>query len=176
MVTAISEKLSRFGKVLNIITKILAIVCIVIAICALIATFIVAILPYDLVISLLGSLNITSNILNIPADLDLQDFILPTAIGALRLFAIIACASTCLTAIFYAVIMFIISNFFKSTAIHNTPFLEENVKRLKITGIIMIVGALIIGWNSLIAAFAIFVFAYVFQYGTELQQQYDETL
>lgn len=173
MVTAISEKLSRFGKVLNIITIILAIICIIIAVCALISIFIVAILPYDLVLSLI---NIESDFFNLPAGSDLQDFILPTAVSGLKLFGIIACASTCITAIFYAVIMFMISKFFKSTEIHNTPFLEENVKRLKIIGVIMIVGALIIGWNSLIAAFAIFVFAYVFQYGTELQQQYDETL
>jgi len=75
-----------------------------------------------------------------------------------------------------AIILFILSALFKSTAAARSPFLAENVKRLKVIGAILIAAALLLGFENLIYAFIILALAYVFQYGTELQQQADETL
>jgi uncharacterized protein YacL len=114
--------------------------------------------------------------LNLSANAQLGEFIIPTAIGGLRAITIIALAAGCVYSILSAIILFILSSLFKTTARDKTPFVEENVKRLKKIGILLIVGSLLLGLTNLIFAFAVFALAYVFQYGTELQRAADETL
>ncbi|MDR1183372.1 MAG: hypothetical protein LBK67_01080 [Coriobacteriales bacterium] len=176
MDTRISDKLARFGRTLDVVGKILAIVCILGAVSALFIAVLAAALPEDAIIGILGSIELTSSVFDFAANAHLSDFIAPVAIISLKVLTIIFAASICIYCLLSAVILFILSAVFKATAVHRTPFLQENVKRLKIIGVILIVASFLLGLTNLIFAFCVLAFAYVFQYGTELQQQADETL
>jgi hypothetical protein len=171
-----SDKLVRYGRVLNVVGKILAAVCLVGAASALTATFVALALPERLANEIIGSMEITSSIGIFKAGATLGDLIPQAAFFGLKL----ALVFFALGAFFYcaiaAAVLFIISSIFNSTAAKRSPFLAENVRRLKVIGIILIVASLLLGLQSLIFAFCILALAYVFQYGMELQQQADETL
>jgi hypothetical protein len=176
MTSQISDRLARFGRVLNIVAKVLVVLCIISAVFALFAAIAVAAIPEGLIVSALGDIHITSDLFNFAASAQLGDYLLPSAIGGAKIVAIFALARVCVYCILSAIILFILSAFFRATAVQKTPFLEENVRRLKIIGVILIVASLVLGLNNLIIAFAVLALAYVFQYGAELQRSADETL
>jgi hypothetical protein len=176
MDTRISDKLVRFGRALDIVGKILAIICILGAVLALFTAILAAALPENAIMGILGSIEVTSDVLDLAANTRLGDFIAPAALISLKVLTVIFSASICIYCLLSAIILFILSSVFKATAVHRTPFLQENVKRLKIIGVILFIASFILGLTNLIFAFCVLAFAYVFQYGTELQQQADETL
>jgi len=162
MDTRISDKLARSGKVLDIFSKVLAVICVLGAA----STLLVAV-----IIAFWWPLNIVMNIHAMsPSTFD--SAIVPN----LKIFGIMSALGLCLYCVLCAIVLLTLSAVFKAIAVQKTPFLPENVKRLKVIGIIMIIASLTVGMLNIIFAFCVFALAYVFQYGTELQQQVDETL
>ncbi|MDR1713343.1 MAG: hypothetical protein LBR39_04240 [Coriobacteriales bacterium] len=188
MDTRINDRLARSGRVLDIIGKVLAILCIIGAVAALFTAIAVAVLPEDLITGALAHIpladadltvksgGIESDILTFPEGAVLADYIPVAAVLAVKVSLIAACAAVCIYCLIGAIILFILSAVFKATAINRTPFVPENVKRLKIIGIILIVVSILLGLTNLVFAFCVFALAYVFEYGAELQKQADETL
>ena len=170
MNTQISEKLARFGRILDVIGKVLAVLCFVAALLALIGIFTVVLVPDDIFLRFLSLFNIKSSIL----DTDTTPFV--AAVISVKVGAILALIGWFFRSLFYATVLLVLSAVFKSTAINKTPFTSDNAKRLKIIGIILIVASIPFGLGNLVFAFCVFAFAYVIQYGAELQQQADETL
>ena len=176
METSTSDRLVRFGKVLNVVGIILAILCLLSAVSSLTGIIFVALLPEDRVYSIFSTIQLTSSFSVFQTGTMLSDLVPLTALVGFKLFIIFILLSCFFYSIVSAIILFILSKVFKSTVAHRSPFLPENVKRLKIIGVILIVATLFFGWQSLIFAFCLLALAFVFQYGTELQQQADETL
>jgi len=176
MDTQISNKLVRFGKVLNVVGIVLAVVCLIGALSALCGAIVVLVIPEDLIFSFLSAIKIDSSFYVFQTGTVLSDLIPLTALVGIKLTALFFLLRGFIYCTISAIILFILSALFKSTVAHRSPFLPENVKRLKVIGIILIVSAVIIGWQTLIFAFCLLALAFVFQYGTELQQQADETL
>ncbi|MCL1890649.1 MAG: hypothetical protein FWG00_01270 [Coriobacteriia bacterium] len=179
MDTRISENLARSSRVLDIIGKVLAIICIVSAVFTLFGAIAILAIPNDLIINLLNQIPITpvtSDVISIPAGTVLGDYITLSTGSALKVALIVAAGALCVYCLLSAGLLFVVSGVFKATAVNKTPFVAENVKRLKIIGIIMIVASLVLGLTNLVFAFCVFALAYVVQYGVELQQQADETL
>jgi hypothetical protein len=184
----ISDKLARFGRTLGIVGKVLAVVCILGAIASLCFAIMTAFLAEDFALGVITSIGIPLDALTnsggtiaIQAgessfSIRLGDFIPPALVTGLKVVVVSAAFASFLYCLVSAIILFVLSAMFKATAIHKTPFLDENVRRLKIIGVVLIVISLPLGLHNLILAFCIFAFAYVVQYGTELQQQADETL
>jgi hypothetical protein len=171
-----SEKLVRFGRVLDVVGKVLAGICLLAAFCMLILVVILLLIPEETIYELLSSFRLTSNLGIFQAGTSLGDFITSATLTGIKITLIIAVLGAFAYSVLSGIILFIVSAVFKSTATKHSPFLPENVKRLKIVGVILIVATLLLGWTSLIPAFCILALAYVFQYGTELQRQADETL
>ena len=170
MNTSISEKLARFGRALDIIGKVLAVFCFLAATLMLFGAIAVLLVPDDIILSVLNlfNINLTTTYTNT------SPYVI-AVIGA-KTGVILGLVGRCILSVFYAIILLILSAFFKSTAVNKTPFTFENAKRLKIIGIILIVMSIPFGLGNLVFAFCLFAFAYVIQYGAELQQQADETL
>jgi hypothetical protein len=184
----ISDKLARFGRVLGIVGTVLAIICVLGAVVSLFFAIVVASLSEDFALSIITAIGIpldaitnaggaaSFSIGDSSYSIRIGEFIPPALITSLKVALIIAALAGCLYCLVSAIILFVLSAMFKATAINKTPFLAENVKRLKIIGVVLIIISLPLGLHNLILAFCIFAFAYVVQYGTELQQQADETL
>jgi hypothetical protein len=171
-----SEKLVRFGRILNVVGKVLAAICLLAAFGMLILAVVILLIPEEMLHELLSSLKLTSNLGIIQAGSSLGDLITSAALTGIKITLIVSMLGSLLYCVLSAIILFIVSAVFKSTATMRSPFLPENVKRLKIIGVILIVATVLLGWSSLIPAFCMLALAYVFQYGTELQRQADETL
>jgi len=176
MNTQTSDKLVRFGKVLNVVGIVLAILCLLAALSSLTGIIIVALIPEDLIFGALTSLRLDTSFSVFQVGTTLSDLVPLTALVGIKLTLIFVLLTSFVYSVVSAIILFILSKVFKSTVAHRSPFLPENVKRLKIIGVILIVATLFLGWQALIFAFCLLAFAFVFQYGTELQQQADETL
>jgi len=176
MNTQTTDKLVRFGKVLNVVGIVLAVICLMAAISALVLAIVVALIPEDLVFGFLSAVKLDTAFAAFQAGTVLGDLIPLTALVGIKFTIVFLLLRSFFYATISAIILFILSSLFKSTVAHRSPFLPENVKRLKIIGIILIVSAVIIGWQTLIFAFCLLALAFIFQYGTELQQQADETL
>jgi len=176
MNTQTTDKLVRFGKVLNVVGTVLAVFCLLAAVSALSLAVVVAFIPEDLIFNFLNYVRLDTAFSVFQVGTALGDLIPLTALISVKLFALFLSLKSFAFATISAIILFILSALFKSTVAHRSPFLPENVKRLKIIGIILIVATLIIGWQTLIFAFCLLALAFIFQYGTELQQQADETL
>jgi hypothetical protein len=184
----ISDKLARFGRVLGVVGKVLAIICIFGALASLFFAIAIALLSENFALSVIEAIGIpldaitnvggTTNISigDFSYSIRIGDFIPPALITSLKVVLILAVLASCLYCLVSAIILFVLSAMFKATAINKTPFLAENVRRLKIIGVVLIIISLPLGLHNLILAFCIFAFAYVVQYGVELQQQADETL
>ena len=166
----ISDRLARSGRVLDVIGKVLAVICFITAALALFGAIAVAIIPDDVVVRILNLFNIE----NSASQTNTSPFILGV-VGA-KIGAILGLAGWAVHSLINATILLLLSSVFKSTAVDKTPFTLENAKRLKIIAIILIVASIPFGLGNLVFAFCVFVFAYVLQYGAELQQQADETL
>ena len=176
MDTQTSDKLVRFGKVLNIVGIVLAVICLMAALTFLCLAIMVAVIPEDLIFGVLSRFELDSAFLAFQTGTALGDLVPLTALIGIKLTALFILLRSFVYALISAIILFILSGVFKSTVAHRSPFLPENVKRLKTIGIILIVAAVVIGWQTLIFAFCLLALAFIFQYGTELQQQADETL
>jgi len=173
MDTRISDKLVRSGKTLDVIGKVLAILCIVAAFMALVAIPVAVLLPEDIVFRIMGYFPSMARIFG---EMSLGTWISTTVVATLKGLFIVSAVGFIFYCGLCAVVLFILSAVFKATAVHRTPFLSQNVKRLRIIGIILIVASVALGLTNLIFAFCVFALAYVLQYGVELQQQSDETL
>ena len=173
MDTRISDKLVRSGKVLDVVGKVLAAICIIGAAGAMLSVILVAFLPADFVMNLLHMIPRLAPVFN---EASLGGAITTAIVGTVKTAFIVSTIGFALYCALCAIILFILSAVFKATAVHRTPFLFENVKRLKIIAIILIVASIALGLTNLIFAFCVFALAYVVQYGVELQQQSDETL
>ena len=176
MYSQVSDKLARSGRVLDVIGKVLAVFCIITAVVTVFGTIILALLPEDIVMQILSFIPFTSRIDGALGDAGLLSSITTAIVASVKAIAIFSAIGFFAYCLLSAAILFILCAVFKATAVHRTPFLPENVKRLKIIGIIMIIASLALGFHNLIFAFCVFGLAYVVQYGAELQQQSDETL
>ena len=176
MNTQTSDRLVRFGKVLNVVGIILAVISLMAAVSTLSLAIIVSVIPEDLIFGFLSAVRLDSAFAAFQAGTVLGDLIPLTALIGIKVTAIIILLRSFAYATISAIVLFILSSIFRSTVAHRSPFLPENVKRLKIVGVILIVSAVIIGWQTIIFAFCLLALAFIFQYGTELQQQADETL
>jgi len=170
MNTQISNKLARFGRVLNVIGKIFAILCFIAAGIALIAMIVVALTPDDFILQTLNMLRIDAS------NTFINGNAFGLAVAGVKIGAIFALVKLLVEALFYAAVLLVLSLVFKSTAVNKTPFSMQNAKRLKIIGIILIIISIPFGLGNLVFAFCVFAFAYVLQYGAELQILADETL
>ena len=176
MDTQISDKMVRFGRVLNVVGLVFAVICLVAAAFSLLFAIIVALMPEEALFNLMGRLELTSGFFVFQTGTVLADLVPLTALIGIKVAIVFAFLGGFFYAVASAVILFIISSIFRSTVARKSPFLPENVKRLKIVGIILIIAAVFLGWETLIFAFCMLALAFIFQYGTELQQQADETL
>lgn len=163
-----SDKLVRFARVLNIVGKVLAAICIFAATCVLVATIGVALIPQDALYDFFTQIELAADLgFLVPGTL-LSDIIPAMAMRGIKAAILSWLISILIYCIICAVILFIVSAVFKSTAAKRSPFLPENVKRLKIIGVILIVISIFLGLQNLIFAFCLLAFAFIFQYGTEL--------
>jgi len=176
MNTQTTNRLVRFGKVLNVVGIVLAVICLMAAVSALSLAIVVAFIPEDLIFQFLSAIRLDSAFAVFQAGTVLGDLVPLTALIGVKVYSLFILLKSFAYATISAIILFILSSLFKSTVAHRSPFLPENVKRLKIIGIILIVASVLIGWQTLIFAFSLLALAFIFQYGTELQQQADETL
>ena len=176
MDTQTSDKLVRFGKVLNVVGIVLAVICLIAAAISLLGIVLVALIPEDAIFGFFNTVQLSSTFSVFQAGTVLSELVPLTALVGLKLTIIFILLTSLTYSIVSAIILFILSKVSRSTVTHRSPFLPENVKRLKIIGVILIIATLFLGWQSLIFAFCLLAFAFVFQYGTELQQQADETL
>jgi len=176
MNTQTPERLVRFGKVLNVIGIIFACLCIMAGLFFLVAAIVVLLLPEGALNSFLDSIQLGSALSVLQPGTVLSDILPPTLIAGIKYTTAAALLGGLLYAVASAAILFILSSVFRSTAVKGSPFLPENVKRLKIVGVILIVASVCLGLGNLIFAFCVLALAFIFQYGMELQQQADETL
>lgn len=172
----VSDKLVRFGKVLNVVGKVLAALCLLGALGALITAIVVILIPEETISQFLKQIELTSDIGLFVPGTTLGSFLPVAAMKGIKLGLVFAIMTAFLYCVVGAIVLFILSALFNSTATKGSPFLPENVKRLKIIGVVLIVVSLLLGLQNLIFAFCFLALAYVFQYGTALQQQADETL
>ena len=173
--TQTSDKLVRFGRVLDIVGKVFAVLCILAGVSCFFLAILVLLLPQDLLFNAMSTVELTSGFFVFQTGTVLSDLVPHAALIGVKLAMIFALLGGLVYCAASAIILFILSAIFKSTAARRSPFLPENVKRLKIIGIILIVASLFLGLDNLIFAFCVLALAFVFQYGTELQQQADET-
>jgi hypothetical protein len=172
------RRLARSGKVLDVIGKVLAGFCIAVAVLSLLCALLAAMVPEDIIRNVIDMLNISirSDLLILDTGITLGSLLSTATAFSLRFFVIIPALSLCAYSVVSAIILFILSAIFKATAVNKTPFMPENVKRLRIIGIVLIIISIFFGLTNLIFAFCVFALAFVFQYGVELQKQADETL
>ncbi|MCL2632157.1 MAG: hypothetical protein FWD45_03600 [Coriobacteriia bacterium] len=176
MDTRISDKLARSGHTLDVISKVLAVLCIVAAVLSFIGAIAILLLPDDLILRVLSIIPVANRMFNAADGITIAGFVSTAAMIALKFVVLAATIGFCVYCLLGAFVLYILSSIFKATAVHRTPFLQENVKRLKAVGIIMIFASIVLGLHNFIFAFCVFALAYVIQYGVELQQQSDETL
>jgi len=176
MDTQATKKLVRFGKVLNIVGKVLAVVCFLAALLSLCLVIVAIVLPEGLVINVLDAIDVSSVFAVFQPGTVLADLVPSATVIGLKLAVVLATAKAFVYFLVSSIILFILSAVFKSSATRNSPFLPENVKRLKVVGLILIVVSLFLGLANLIFAFCVLALAFIFQYGMQLQQQADETL
>jgi hypothetical protein len=176
MDTKTSDKLVRFGRTLDIVGKILAVFCLLAAMGSLGCLIVVLVLPEGFVLGLFDSVDISRAFSVFQPGTVLRDLVPSAAVYGVKIAAIWGTFKAFLYCLISAIILFSLSAVFNSTASKRSPFLPENVKRLKIVGVILIVTSLFLGLDNLIFAFCVLALAFMFQYGTELQQQADETL
>ena len=169
MDTRISSNLARFGKALDVIGKVLAAICFVAAGLTMLTIVIVIFIPDDIILRFLSTFNSGGRPIEVV-------FPFVIAVVSAKLGVILTLIVGAVRAIVYAVILLSLSALFKSIAVKQTPFTPQIAKSLKVIGIVLIIVSIPLGLGNLVFAFCVFAFAYVIQYGCELQLLSDETL
>jgi len=177
---ATQKKIQKTSRVIAVITKILAITSIVF-LCFEITGLLWYMVSPDAAYFMLGSIRVIT-----PIEISGQMGIIPEMFTSV--------ASQC----FFTAIIIITSRIFKDISRESSPFLKQNVKRMKKIAILLLLNSIIspsiqqaisksmnltsqmepFNYNSemFILAIVIFCFAMIFEYGTDLQQLSDETL
>jgi hypothetical protein len=171
------NKLNRISRFASVIAKIVMVIT-VIAIIAMTAVLVITAVHSGLLVN---------------PDLWSAAEEAPMTIGQIQAAAL----TGIVTATVILVIMYYIDRIFTETHKNNTPFLNENVRFLKIIAILVFVAAfvpvinatatyflengtgIVVGFNPLILllmAFVIYGISIVFSYGVTLQKESDETL
>jgi len=171
-----TDRLTRFGKVLNVIGIILAVFCLLATLSSFVVLIIVIVLPEGMVLNFFDSVDISSVFSVFQPGTVLKDLVPSVAVFGLKLAVVWAAIKSFIYYLICTIILFILSSLFRATAINHSPFLPKNVKRLKVIGVILIITSIFLGPANLIFALCLLALAFIFQYGTELQQQADETL